>query len=71
MAERQAGSHADGDQQRPDDGRHAGLAGGVDGVRTIARGEALLAPAVTRCGVEAFAETSEPDAATRAAFERS
>src|SRR5918997_3452327 len=40
----------------------------VDAVRTIARGEALLAPAVTRRVVEAFAETAEPDAATRAAL---
>jgi DNA-binding NarL/FixJ family response regulator len=41
----------------------------VDAVRTLARGEALLAPAVTRRVVEAFAETSEPDPATLAALE--
>jgi DNA-binding NarL/FixJ family response regulator len=42
----------------------------VEAVRTIARGEALLAPEVTRRVVEAFARTSEPDAATIAALEQ-
>jgi DNA-binding NarL/FixJ family response regulator len=35
----------------------------VDGVRTIARGEALLAPAVTRTLIGHFAERLRPDAA--------
>jgi DNA-binding NarL/FixJ family response regulator len=41
----------------------------VEAVRTVARGDSLLAPGVTRRVVEAFAETAEPDPATRAALD--
>lgn len=40
----------------------------VDGARTLARGDALLSPRVTRRLIEAFATTAQPDQAQHAAL---
>ena len=42
----------------------------IEAVRTLARGEALLAPAVTRRVIEAFADTAEPDDDARVALQQ-
>jgi DNA-binding NarL/FixJ family response regulator len=41
----------------------------VEAVRTLARGEALLSPAVTRRVIEAFAVTNDPDPVAIAALD--